>query len=94
MSEKSNYYKDEMARILPVDQYGVLIQIKTTVGHTKWLALNPSSFQSLQETFKEQITSEGQAKKIFQKWLCLERGEHAPAELVTETMEFLLGVEG
>jgi len=93
MPEKYNYYRDEMSRILPVDQYGVSIQIRTNVGHTKWMALNPQSFQILQETFKEQVTIEGQAKAIFKKWVSLERGSHAPAELVAETMEFL-GEEG
>ena len=92
MPEKYNYYKDEMTRILPVDQYGVSIQIRTTKGHTKWLNLNPESFQTLQETFKEQITLEGQALSVLKKWVALERGSHAPAELVVETME-LLGVE-
>jgi hypothetical protein len=98
MPEQYIYYKDEMARILPVDQYGVSIKIRTQVGQTKWLALNPDCFKNLQEIFKEQITAEGQAQVILKKWLAsLDRDPHAvckfsgviPAELVAETLEFL-----
>jgi hypothetical protein len=45
MSEKT-YYEDEMRRILPVDEYGISIQIKTSSGSTKWLTLNAESFQA------------------------------------------------
>ena len=82
-----------MVRLLPVDQYGVSFQIRSALGHTKWLQLNPESFNNLQEVFHDQVTKEGQAAAILKKWVGLERGSHAPAALVAETMEFL-GVEG
>lgn len=60
MPEKFNYYKEEMTRILPVDEYGVSIQIRTTKGYTKWLALNPESFRELQSAFKNEVTCAGE----------------------------------
>jgi hypothetical protein len=91
MPDNYNYYKEEMTRIIPVDQYGVSIQIRTTVGYTKWLQLNPESFKSLQETFFP-VSKEDRALSALKKWLSLKRGQHAPAELVAETMG-LLGVD-
>ena len=47
--EEYNYYREEMSRLLPVDQYGFSFQIRTTRGTTKWLALNPDSLRIFNE---------------------------------------------
>lgn len=49
MAEKYNYYREEMKRVLPIDQYGISIQIRTTTGNTKWLALNAESLRVFNE---------------------------------------------
>ena len=49
MPEKYNYYRDEMQRILPIDQYGISIQIRTSSGKTKWMSLNRESLKILNE---------------------------------------------
>lgn len=55
MDETYNYYKEEMKRILPADEYGISIQIRTTKGYTKWLALNAESFKIFQEIFAKEV---------------------------------------
>lgn len=44
-----SYEADEIAKLSPVDDYGVDIQLKSSNGVTKWIKLNKNSFDAISE---------------------------------------------
>jgi hypothetical protein len=50
MSEPYRYYDEEAKSLLPIDQYGVSIKMRSTKGETKWLQLNEESFKAVSYT--------------------------------------------
>lgn len=90
VAEKFNYYREEMTRVIPVDQYGMSFQLRTTRGTTKWMLLNGESLRVFNEVIVPALPDRAiQAEELLKKWVSLERGSHAPAELVANTMELL-----
>jgi len=47
MSEPYKFYDAEAKCLLPIDQYGVSIKMRSTSGETKWLQLNEESFKAV-----------------------------------------------
>ncbi len=46
---KENYYAKELSKLLPIDEYGVRIQLSSSNGQTKWIALNRESIKELND---------------------------------------------
>lgn len=51
--KQANYYEDELQNLLPVDQYGVQIVLKTTKGKTKNMDLNKQCFEAIVKFVKD-----------------------------------------
>ena len=78
--------------MIPVDQYGMSFQLRTTKGTTKWMALNAESLRVFNEVLVPALPDRG---NIRDKWLDeiknLTVSGGGPAELVAKIMKLLDG---
>jgi hypothetical protein len=53
--EYSSYYKSELNNVLPIDDYGCTIKIKSSKGESKWLNVNSDFVKAFNEFVKKNI---------------------------------------
>jgi hypothetical protein len=51
--ENYDYYAGELKRLLPVNQYGIQIQLSSDTNKTKYLDLNRECIKALEDFFKK-----------------------------------------
>lgn len=59
----SSYYEDELNSILPIDEYGVSIQLRSNGRSTKWMRLNEECVTAL-KGFIDRLPKEKDALQV------------------------------
>ena len=51
--ENYDYYYSQLEKLLPIDEYGITIKVRSTNGQTNELNLNEESLKALEVFYKE-----------------------------------------
>jgi len=62
-----DYTAEQMKQLLPVDQYGIQIKMKSTSGETKWLTIAPKGYEGGADTLNKIVRGLRSALRLEKK---------------------------